>query len=206
MDAVERRLDSGRGIADEPPFIGSEVCLSGPIDVFPATPVSGALAALCAHRPFTPSTALRKFDDPEASVREIASLVGASCSWRLRSCKPSCRRNPMSSTTLGLPLHGCRASTISKTIGSVMRFQTSNAFVFLNSAIHCGLKSMSALASPPSVLQLTLVDISTERNVQRHTSGSDHNIILRPFPKKLRVFDGGQGCSDIFLELDVHFR
>lgn len=39
------------------------------------------LADLCAHRPRTPSTALKKLVELEAIVREIASRVGASCSW-----------------------------------------------------------------------------------------------------------------------------
>jgi len=39
----------------------------------------------CMNRPLTPSTALKKFAEPAVMVREIASLVGASCCSSLSS-------------------------------------------------------------------------------------------------------------------------
>lgn len=78
---------------------------TGVLDTLPSVREFG-LVERWFHRSRTPSTALKKLVDPVAIVLEIASLVGASCSWRCRSCRPSCSRNVISSTTLGLMLHG----------------------------------------------------------------------------------------------------
>lgn len=43
------------------------------------------LALLCIQRPRTPATALKKPVDPAVSVRETASLAGASCCSSLSS-------------------------------------------------------------------------------------------------------------------------
>ena len=65
------------------------------------------LGLRCIHRSRTPATALKKFVEPAASVREIASRVGASCCSSLRSWMPSESRSPMSATTEGFSLQGC---------------------------------------------------------------------------------------------------
>ena len=78
---------------------------TGVLDNVPPSPVEPA--DRCAQRSRTPSTALKKLVEPWVRVREIASLVGASCSSKRRSWIPSCRRKPMSATTLGFSTHGC---------------------------------------------------------------------------------------------------
>ena len=65
------------------------------------------LGLRCIQRSRTPATALKKLVEPAASVREIASRVGASCWSSLSSWMPSERRRPMSATTEGFSLHGC---------------------------------------------------------------------------------------------------
>ena len=133
------------------------------------------LALRCIQRSRTPATALKKLVEPAASVREIASRVGASCCSSLRSWMPSERRSPMSETTDGFSLHGClcrcderssnkrrcdvtyRASTMSNSKGSVTRSHTSYACDFLNSWIQSMLKSCCEFGSPePSVMTTPL--------------------------------------------------
>jgi len=65
----------------------------------------------CAQRSRTPPTALKKPADPAVSVLDTASRAGASCCSSLRSCKPSCRRRPISVTTEGFSLQGCLYNT-----------------------------------------------------------------------------------------------
>lgn len=62
--------------------------------------------ALCAHRPRTPSIALKKFVEPTVNVRATASRAGASCCSSFSSCIPSCNRRPRSETTEGLSVQG----------------------------------------------------------------------------------------------------
>jgi len=50
-----------------------------------ALPTERDDADRCMNRPFTPSTALKKFVEPVLNVREIASRVGASCCSSLSS-------------------------------------------------------------------------------------------------------------------------
>lgn len=133
------------------------------------------------HRSRTPSTALKKFVEPAVRVRATASRAGASCCSSLRSWRPSCRRSPMSATTDGFSLHGWRGSTMSKSSGSVVRSQTSYAFVCLNSDIQNGLKSSVEFASPPSeVCQQT--DSATSRGC-----APDPPDIITPFPSPLAM-------------------
>jgi hypothetical protein len=72
----------------------------------------------CIQRPRTPSTALRKFVEPAASVRETASRAGASCCSSLRSWMPSDSRRPMSEIADGLSPQGCLSCMVSeRTVG-----------------------------------------------------------------------------------------
>ena len=59
------------------------------------------------HLPLTPSTTLKKFDEPTVNVRATASLTGASSWSSFSSWFPSCRRRPMSETTERFWLQGC---------------------------------------------------------------------------------------------------
>lgn len=59
------------------------------------------------QRPRSPSTAFMTFVEPAVSVRDIASLVGASCWSSLSSWIPSDNRSPTSDRTEGFSLHGC---------------------------------------------------------------------------------------------------
>lgn len=59
------------------------------------------------QRPRRPSIAFMTFVEPAVSVREIASLVGASCWSNLSSWIPSDNRSPTSDKTEGFSLHGC---------------------------------------------------------------------------------------------------
>jgi len=127
------------------------------LDTFPEVETSpsapselGVLCICCWNLPLTPSTALKNPPAPAVNVLEIASLVGVTnCCSSFNSCIPSESRSPISATTEGFSLHGWRGSTMSKSIGSVVRSQTSKAFVFLNSEIQRGLKSSVEFASPP---------------------------------------------------------
>jgi hypothetical protein len=118
--------------------------------------------------PLTPSNARKKPVDPAARAFVSVSRAGASCWSIFKSVMPSCNRSPISPTTVGFSSHGCLpakgpcqwrswgwgktahfGSTMSKSRGSVMRFQTSYAVVFWNEDIQAGPKSSHpVLASP----------------------------------------------------------
>ena len=134
----EAGIEGGAAEADE---TTSEAAAAPELD-------PGSDSFRCAARrlipPLTPSNARKKPVDPAARAFVSVSRAGASCWSIFKSVMPSCSRSPISPTTVGFSSHGCLpakgpcqwwswgcgktahfGSTMSKSRGSVMRFQTS---------------------------------------------------------------------------------
>jgi hypothetical protein len=74
----------GGELVSTPPSSTSDLDISVP-ELVLVLPTERDDAERCMNRPLTPSTALKKFAEPAVMVREIASLVGASCCSSLSS-------------------------------------------------------------------------------------------------------------------------
>ena len=93
-------------------------------------------------------------------------------------------------------------STISNKSESVVRSQTSYAFVVLNSDIQSGLKSSIEFASPPIFIHPSNQHLHEKKGTKGRTRPtSDQHSTSLSLGHKITVFDGSKRSSDVFLEL-----